>query len=89
MGASLEFGVARTRVRARPRSSAELSARSQGTFINVSSSDLGAFSRFAMTIQVTADDQNAPRDFAEGASSRAGAAVGRRAKSCRWAAPAR
>jgi multidrug efflux pump subunit AcrB/ABC-type multidrug transport system ATPase subunit len=38
----------------------------EGTFINVSSSDLGAFSRFAMTIQVTGgDDQNALRDFVE------------------------
>src|SRR5688500_5314773 len=38
----------------------------EGTFINVSSNDLGAFSRFAMIIQVTGgDDQNALRDLVE------------------------
>ena len=38
----------------------------EGTFINVSSTDLGAFSRFAMIIQVTGgDDQNALRDLVE------------------------
>ncbi|MDX1563529.1 MAG: efflux RND transporter permease subunit, partial [Gammaproteobacteria bacterium] len=38
----------------------------EGTFINVSSQDLTAFSRFAMIVQVTGgDDQNALRDFVD------------------------
>jgi len=38
----------------------------EGTFINVSSTDLSALSRFAMIIQVTGgDDQNALRDLVE------------------------
>lgn len=46
---------------------AELSrAQPQGTFINVSSQDLTAFSRFAMIIHVTGgDDQNALRDLVD------------------------